>query len=479
MVEPETLPVSISNHETYRHGRSYFTCDEHCGAGRKVCELGSGYLSGVKSANKERAQLFEEIRRFQIVLNQLKEATEQPTTPGALQLLRGLEPDLASSLAQPTQPCVLTQCEDDMTALLQKLKPDYRFKGVWKNLKWPLKETEMAKIATRLGRYYILFTMAISAGAGKMVLDSVVINHLEENAGPGNGLTYVYCDYKDVALDAIKLISSILRLLIHNKPLSKAMRVAYKTYSERGSGIRPTVEEYTEYLKEYSAQYERLYIVIEALDECTDDYGARGILISTLRAIHSNVSLLVTSRSIDISTILPDAARLDILAHDDDVKAFVSGRLQHESMKKLSKLCTDGLYDEIQDVIAQKSQGMFLLAKLHLFLLKTLYNRAMVKKALRRLPQSLDDIYHETMLRISGAVETEKSLAFRVISWIVAAVCPFSVPELQHALVVSPEAIEPGEILDDIDSEAITESDWLVSVCAGLVAIERERQLVP
>lgn len=102
----------------------------------------------------------------------------------------------------------------------------------------------------------------------------------------------------------------------------------------------------------------------------------------------------------------------------------------------------------------------------------------MVKKALRRLPQSLDDIYHETMLRISGAVETEKSLAFRVISWIVAAVCPFSVPELQHALVVSPEAIEPGEILDDIDSEAITESDWLVSVCAGLVAIERESNLI-
>ena len=94
-----------------------------------------------------------------------------------------------------------------------------------------------------------------------------------------------------------------------------------------------------------------------------------------------------------------------------------------------------------------------------------------VRTALEQLPQEMDETYDEAMERIERQDDNCKQLAKRVLSWIIYAVRPLSVKELQHALAVVPDStnIDPDDIIDD---------EILTSVCAGLVVIDEERNVI-
>lgn len=79
--------------------------------------------------------------------------------------------------------------------------------------------------------------------------------------------------------------------------------------------------------------------------------------------------------------------------------------------------------------------------------------------------------YDEAMRRIQSQEEGFRNLAEQILSWIVWAVRPLTVPELQHAL-----SIEPGD--DELDEDNFLDANDLTSVCAGLVIIDQERQLI-
>jgi len=75
------------------------------------------------------------------------------------------------------------------------------------------------------------------------------------------------------------------------------------------------------------------------------------------------------------------------------------------------------------------------------------------------------------MERITGQKPGLKKLAMDVLAWITCAKRPLTTVELQHALAV--EAGEPG-----IDEENLTQVDDMVSVCAGLVTVDEESDIM-
>ena len=96
---------------------------------------------------------------------------------------------------------------------------------------------------------------------------------------------------------------------------------------------------------------------------------------------------------------------------------------------------------------------------------------AEVRNALENLPEGMDDTYDEAMERIERQEDNRKRLAKRVLSWITYVVRPLSVEELQHALAIMPNTTK-------IDPEAIIDEEILTSVCAGLVVIDAERNVL-
>src|SRR6266487_2014580 len=99
-----------------------------------------------------------------------------------------------------------------------------------------------------------------------------------------------------------------------------------------------------------------------------------------------------------------------------------------------------------------------------------------ISKALQSLPSKLEDTYKETLARIENQREPDNTLGMRVLQWISRSKRPLTVNELRHALAVEWAAGEDQP--HDLDEGNLLESDSLADVCAGLVIIENESQIV-
>lgn len=105
------------------------------------------------------------------------------------------------------------------------------------------------------------------------------------------------------------------------------------------------------------------------------------------------------------------------------------------------------------------------MARLYLDTLINKTTRRKIKTALETLPEALDSIYEELMIRVKlQNPKDHADLAVRVLGWIFYAARPLTITEVQHAL-----AIEEGDV--DLDEDGIPSRDLLVSVCAGMVMI--------
>ncbi len=93
-------------------------------------------------------------------------------------------------------------------------------------------------------------------------------------------------------------------------------------------------------------------------------------------------------------------------------------------------------------------------------------NKRKKREALHAMPANLDKIYERAVETIQKRIASCRALAFRTLLWVMYAVRPLKVEELQEAV-----AIEEGDTA--IDNDSLTDPDTLVEICAGLVVIDR------
>ena len=112
--------------------------------------------------------------------------------------------------------------------------------------------------------------------------------------------------------------------------------------------------ELTTALKSEIGAYSKVFIVIDALDECPKDNGTRLNLLKTLRSLVGTVNLMVTSR--DLSSIAREfqgMKRLEIRAHDQDVRRYIEGRIARAPRQHLK-----ALQENIVNKIVENVRGM-------------------------------------------------------------------------------------------------------------------------
>lgn len=85
--------------------------------------------------------------------------------------------------------------------------------------------------------------------------------------------------------------------------------------------------------------------------------------------------------------------------------------------------------------------------------------------------QSYDQAYSEAIQRIKCQLPEDTALAMCVLAWIINAKRPLTIVELCHAV-----AIEPKQ--ESLDPEDIPDINDLVSVCAGLISVDEESEIV-
>ncbi|KAJ7589255.1 Pfs, NACHT and ankyrin domain protein [Mycena floridula] len=308
-------------------------------------------------------------------------------------------------------------------------------------------------------------------GAGKTILSSIIVEHLcSAILQPKIAVICIYSDYRrQEEQTPAQLLGSILKQLVQQHPvLSVHLLTLHKTCLSRGG--HPSIAELFAALQTEVLLYSQVYIVVDALDESSENNQARELFFSTcpqgLWSLPDRVLCLITSRDIpSISQEFDNVPRISIQAHNKDLETYIRGRITTD--KKLKRLVKEDmkLTAEIISQVILKAAGMFLQACLHLDALASQLNRNGLRKALASLPKGIMDSYDDAMARIRSQGREQYKLACQIFYWLAYAKEPLSIKQLQHAVAVSNDMTE-------MDPDAIVDVDLLTGICAGLIVIQ-------
>ncbi|EHK48634.1 hypothetical protein TRIATDRAFT_173359, partial [Trichoderma atroviride IMI 206040] len=166
-------------------------------------------------------------------------------------------------------------------------------------------------------------------GSGKTILTSAVINDVKTRfqINPVVGIAYIYCDHRHKETQQIdELIASILKQLTQKLfSLPDCIRQMYEKH--KYGQTRPSLNEILGVLHTIIGEYSRVFIIVDALDECPTSSGCRQTFLKELSNLQNQfgVNCFATSR-LDpdiIAQFRTNSISLEIRENAKDVQLYV------------------------------------------------------------------------------------------------------------------------------------------------------------
>ena len=272
-------------------------------------------------------------------------------------------------------------------------------------------------------------------------------------------LAFYYFDFtNDVKTKTLSCLRSIVLQLAEQTADTTSLQALQRTYA-MGT---PPIQEFLDVLKSILCKHVRVYIVVDALDECTDQEELFDLLNSIRDWKLEGLSILITSRDEpDIRECVHPAPEQEIRlrnsAIDNDLRLLVVETLQKD--KKL-QIWSD-IFPEIEEALTSGAHGMFRWVDCQLQTLRGCPSRAEVRKALKNLPETLDKTY-ERMLR--NVRPNLRDYAVRLLQWLCIADGPVDLDDIIEAFATS----IGEEPYFDLDARFVS-SDKVLALCPGLI----------
>ncbi|KAK2807304.1 hypothetical protein FQN50_005458 [Emmonsiellopsis sp. PD_5] len=316
-------------------------------------------------------------------------------------------------------------------------------------------------------------------GSGKSIITSIAIQELTENLGHDGdiGIAYAYCDFQQRYNDTDLLAILIKQLIQGQRSLPDNVQSLHRTHQT--TQTRPSFDEMSTALQSIAALYLRVFIFIDALDEYQVSANSREKFLGAmfdLRDKHG-ANLFVTSRFVpDITEVFSASTWLPIGANNQDVEAYVEGRMQGVPSHPCS---SEPLLDELKTVILDAARAMFRLVPMYINSLHGKHSAEVVRDALKGFEENtfaeldfLEPVYGPIVARVLSHPDAIiRHLAKQVFLWISCAPSPLTEPQLQHAL-----AVKIGESKLAQNNLRIIRD--IVSACAGLVVVDNKTSIV-
>lgn len=201
------------------------------------------------------------------------------------------------------------------------------------------------------GEQQILFCPGIP-GAGKTTLASFIIHHLEQTFASRDdiGITYFYCDYRGQHT-LLTLLSGLLRQFCQRQAsIPDGIKSLYESHAKEKT--RPSEHGILHELQSVMDMSTRVFLVVDALDECPDFYG----VVDWLAHLQARVNILATSRpSIELAGAFRTGLSVEIRASRRDILSYLDSRMAHA--KPFVKQ-SPSLKQYIKDGIMEAAGGM-------------------------------------------------------------------------------------------------------------------------
>jgi hypothetical protein len=171
-------------------------------------------------------------------------------------------------------------------------------------------------------------------GAGKTILTSIVVEELTSRFQNDKsiGIAYLYCNFQRQHEQKVgDLVASLLKQLTQGRSsLPDTIKSLYDSHKDKLT--RPSFDEILTALQSVVTIYSRVFIIIDAVDECQVFSSCQKIFLSELFSLQAKcqVNLFATSRFIpEITRKFQASILLEIRASEYDVRRYVNGHMSH------------------------------------------------------------------------------------------------------------------------------------------------------
>ena len=198
-------------------------------------------------------------------------------------------------------------------------------------------------------------------GAGKTILTSIVVEELNTRFynDKSIGIAYLYCNFRRQDEQKIDdLLAALLKQLAECQPfLQDSVKDLYDQHKIKRT--RPSLDEISRSLQLVATTYSRVFIIIDALDECQVSHGCRTTFLLEMFGLQAKcgANLFVTSRYIpEILENFKGSIWLEIRASKGDVQTYLD---YHISPRRAFLRKNLELQEEIKAKIVDAVHGMY------------------------------------------------------------------------------------------------------------------------
>jgi Cdc6-like AAA superfamily ATPase len=179
-------------------------------------------------------------------------------------------------------------------------------------------------------------------GVGKTILTSAVVNHLNSKfqkgdvQGDGNrddsniGIAYLYCNFRrQYEQNSEDLLASLLKQLSEGRDsIPDSVKTLHDKHKAKKT--RPSIDEISKSLQSVITLYSRVFIVVDALDECQAGDSRRRLLTELFHLeAKSGANLFATSRFIpEIEKLFCKSVSLEIRASKEDIETYLERQMR-------------------------------------------------------------------------------------------------------------------------------------------------------
>jgi hypothetical protein len=198
-------------------------------------------------------------------------------------------------------------------------------------------------------------------GAGKTILTSIVVDDLCNRFRNDMtiGIAYIYCNFRQQdEQKAEDLLASLLKEFAQYRPsLPGIVKDLYGRYKDKRT--RPSFDDLSRTLQSVASMYSRVFIVVDALDECQVSNDCRSRFLSEVFNLQTKAraNVFATSRFIpEITKKFEGNTTLKIHARDEDIRSYLDSH-----MKTLPSFVRNDpdLQGEIKTKIVGAVEGMY------------------------------------------------------------------------------------------------------------------------
>ncbi|KAK4183786.1 hypothetical protein QBC35DRAFT_542264 [Podospora australis] len=339
------------------------------------------------------------------------------------------------------------------------IKLRYPFTSLWL--------TEEAEFKTWLHQPHSRLWLNGDAGVGKTVLAGSIIEKTLSFSAVGCVTAYFFCDGSNGSLaSATDVLGAIASQLARQSDDAFDILEEYfdRLVPQNSLSRQATLEGLAAVISEMTKVFERVYVVVDGIDEHGDDAGDIAQCLADVYDSSDTCSLAIFSRDeISIREHLEGHfCEIKAFADKEDVQLCVTAALEQRIQSKKLRIRNPHLKDEIVEALVHGAGGMFRWVSCQLDYLCGLPTDRDKWSALRGLPPTLTETYDRILERVNrhnsrSQEMVEKSLA------LISLVSPrIRINELC-------EAISVHDGIDISDPESIVEESEISRRCSSLI----------